>query len=126
MGTQPETKDEGRMATDCLFCKIIAGDIPATVVHKDEHVTAIRDINPAAPTHLLVLPNEHLASAAEARAEHQALLGELLLTGAELARQNGLDGGYRLVINTGADGGQSVHHLHLHLLGGRSMHWPPG
>jgi histidine triad (HIT) family protein len=114
------------MGTDCLFCKIIAGEIPATVVHRGEHVTAIRDINPVAPTHLLVLTNAHLASLAEAQAGQQALLGELLLTGAELARQNGLDGGYRLVVNTGGDGGQSVHHLHVHLLGGRALRWPPG
>jgi histidine triad (HIT) family protein len=114
------------MATDCLFCKIIAGEVPATVVHRGERVTAIQDINPAAPAHLLVLPNEHVASVAEAQPGQQALLGELLLTGAELARQNGLDGGYRLVINTGADGGQSVNHLHLHVLGGRAMRWPPG
>jgi histidine triad (HIT) family protein len=114
------------MATDCLFCRIIAGEIPATVVHRGEHVTAVQDINPAAPTHFLVMPNEHLASIAEAQAGHQALLGELLLAGAELARKNKLDGGYRLVINTGGDGGQSVHHLHLHVLGGRTMCWPPG
>jgi histidine triad (HIT) family protein len=114
------------MAADCLFCKIIAGSIPATVVHKGERVTAIRDINPAAPTHLLVLPHEHVASMAEAQAQHQALLGELLLTGAALARDSGLGDGYRLVINTGDDGGQSVHHLHVHVLGGRAMRWPPG
>lgn len=114
------------MATDCLFCKIIAGDIPATVVHKTATVTAIRDINPAAPTHILVLPNRHLASVAEAQPADGELLGELLLTAAALARQEGLGGGYRLVANTGADAGQSVAHLHVHLLGGRALRWPPG
>jgi histidine triad (HIT) family protein len=111
---------------DCLFCKIIAGEIPASVVHRDERVTVIRDIHPAAPTHLLVLPNDHLDSVAEAGPQDEALLGALLLTGARLAAEAGLLGGFRLVANTGADGGQSVHHLHLHVLGGRAMHWPPG
>jgi histidine triad (HIT) family protein len=114
------------MATDCLFCRIIAGDIPATIVHRSEHVTAIRDINPAAPTHLLVLPNRHLTSVDAAQSADDELLGELLLTSAQLARQAGLDSGYRLVVNTGPDAGQSVHHLHVHVLGGRAMRWPPG
>jgi histidine triad (HIT) family protein len=115
------------MVPDCLFCRIIAGEIPATVVQRDERVTAIRDINPAAPTHILVLPNRHLASVAEAQADDEALLGALLRTAADLARAEGReDSGYRLVVNTGADGGQSVGHLHVHLLGGRSMRWPPG
>ncbi|MCC7359588.1 MAG: histidine triad nucleotide-binding protein [Anaerolineales bacterium] len=114
------------MPTNCLFCQIIAGQIPATVVHRTERLTAIRDINPAAPTHLLLLPNEHIGSVAEAQPAHAALLGELLLTAAVVAQQQGLGGGYRLVINTGADGGQTVQHLHVHLLGGRAMRWPPG
>jgi len=111
---------------DCLFCKIIAGQIPAEFVHRDERVSAIRDINPAAPTHLLVLPNRHLASVAEAGPDDEGLLGALLLTAARLAAQAGLDGGFRLVTNTGPEAGQSVHHLHVHVLGGRTMHWPPG
>lgn len=114
------------MSTTCLFCKIIARQIPATIVHQDEQVTAIRDINPAAPTHLLVMPNRHLASVAEAGSEDAGLLGALLLTGARLAAEAGLSGGFRLVANTGAEAGQSVHHLHVHVLGGRAMHWPPG
>ena len=114
------------MTADCLFCRIIAGEIPAAIVHRDDQLTAIRDINPAAPTHFLVLPNRHIGSVADAGAGDQDLLGALLLAGARLAQQAGLDGGYRLVINTGADAGQSVHHLHLHVLGGRAMHWPPG
>ena len=89
------------MATDCLFCQIIAGDSPATIVHRTDTVTAIRDINPAAPTHILVLPNRHLASVAEAQPVDSALLGELMLTAAALARQAGLGSGYRLVVNTG-------------------------
>jgi histidine triad (HIT) family protein len=88
-------------------------------------VTAIRDINPAAPTHILVMPNWHLASVA-GPSRPTATVGELLLTAAALARQEGLGSGYRLVVNTGADGGQSVNHLHVHLLGGRGLHWPPG
>lgn len=114
------------MSNDCLFCQIIAGQIPATIVHQDDQVTAIRDINPAAPTHLLILPNRHLASVAVAGPDDEALLGALLLTAARLAAEAGLSGGYRVVANTGPDGGQSVHHLHLHVMGGRAMHWPPG
>jgi histidine triad (HIT) family protein len=114
------------MASDCLFCRIIAGDIPATVVHRDERITAIRDINPAAPTHILVMPNRHLDSVAAAEAADAALLGELVLAAAGIARREQLARGYRLVINTGPEAGQSVQHLHVHLLGGRPMHWPPG
>ena len=114
------------MAADCLFCKIVAGDIPVKRVFEDELCMAFPDINPQAPTHLLVIPKEHIASQAHAAAEHKELLGHLMATAAELARTQGLDGGYRVVVNTGDDGGQTVHHLHLHLLGGRHMHWPPG
>jgi histidine triad (HIT) family protein len=114
------------MTNDCLFCKIIAGQIPAERVYQDERVTAIRDINPAAPTHILVLPNRHLASVAEASQADEALLGTLLLTAARLAAEASLTHGYRLVANTGPDGGQSVPHLHVHLIGGRAMRWPPG
>jgi histidine triad (HIT) family protein len=111
---------------NCLFCRIVARDLPADIIHQDEHVTAIRDINPQAPTHLLVMPNRHLASVAEAAPDDQALLGTLLLAAARLAAAERLSDGYRLVVNTGADAGQSVHHLHVHLLGGRALHWPPG
>jgi histidine triad (HIT) family protein len=114
------------MATDCLFCKIIAGAIPADIVHRDEQVVAIRDINPVAPVHLLILPVRHIASVAEAQAADASLLGALALTAGRLAAEAGLARGYRLVINTGADGGQSVGHLHQHLIGGRAMRWPPG
>ena len=114
------------MATDCLFCKIIAGQIPATVVYRDERVIGIRDINPAAPTHVLLMPVRHINSMAEVEAGDGELLGALHLAAAEVARQSQLAGGYRLVVNTGPDGGQTVGHLHIHLLGGRAMHWPPG
>ena len=114
------------MATDCLFCKIIAGEIPASIVYRDEQVVAIRDINPVGPVHLLVLPIRHITSAAEAEAADGGLLGAMTLTAIRLAREAGLVDGYRLVINTGPDGGQSVGHLHQHLIGGRAMRWPPG
>lgn len=114
------------MNTDCLFCKIIAGEIPANRVYEDEYSIAFPDINPQAPTHLLIIPKEHLASQAKALAGHEQLLGHLLVVAANLARTHKLDKGYRAVINTGDDAGQTVHHLHLHLLGGRPMHWPPG
>lgn len=115
------------MPSDCLFCQIIAGTIPAKAVYQDERTIAIRDINPQAPTHILVLPKQHLASVEVADARDEALLGTLMLAAAQVARQEGLaPNGYRLIINTGPDGGQTVGHLHVHLLGGRQMTWPPG
>lgn len=114
------------MNTDCLFCKILAGEIPANRIYEDEFCIAFPDINPQAPTHLLVVPKEHLASQAKALPSHTPLLGHLLATAADLARSQKLAKGYRVVINTGDEGGQTVHHLHLHLLGGRHMGWPPG
>ena len=113
------------MPTDCLFCRIIAGEIPATVVQRDEHVTAIRDINPQAPTHILVMPNRHVASVAESGEGDQNLLGAVLLAARAVALQEKLSS-YRLVINNGAEAGQSVFHLHVHVIGGRPLHWPPG
>ena len=114
------------MPDDCLFCKIIAGKVPATVVYQDEALTAIRDIRPQAPTHILVLPNRHVTGIAEAQASDAELLGKLLLAARRIAQQEDLNGGYRLVINSGPDAGQSVFHLHVHVLGGRHMRWPPG
>jgi histidine triad (HIT) family protein len=114
------------MHGDCLFCRIAAGEIPATKVHEDDEVVAIRDINPQAPTHVLVLPVRHVASAADLTEADGPLLGRLFAVAARLARDEGLDGGWRLVTNVGGDGGQSVDHLHLHLLGGRQLTWPPG
>ncbi len=114
------------MAADCLFCKIIAGQMPATFVYRDDHVVAIRDIHPMAPTHILLMPTRHLGSIDEAAGEDAEMIGGLYLSAARVAAQEGLSHGYRLVINTGRDGGQTVGHLHVHLLGGRGMRWPPG
>ena len=114
-------------ADDCLFCKIARGQIPASLVHQDAAVTAFRDINPQAPTHVLVIPNRHIASTSELRPEDDELVGRLVRTAARIAASEGLEaGGYRLVANFGADAGQTVWHLHVHLLGGRRMSWPPG
>jgi histidine triad (HIT) family protein len=111
----------------CLFCRIGAGEIPSTKVHEDDLVIAIDDINPKAPVHKLLMPRAHIRSAAELDESHAALLGRLFAVAAELARDAGIDErGYRLVTNIGSDGGQSVPHLHLHLLGGRGFAWPPG
>lgn len=107
---------------DCIFCKIAAGEIPSSTVYEDELVRVIRDINPQAPTHLLVLPKKHMDSVAHAQSEDQALLGHMLLTAANVARSEGIaEDGYRLVINTGSNGAQSVAHLHLHILGGKAL-----
>lgn len=113
--------------SDCLFCKIAEKKIPAKIVHEDDKCLAFDDINPQAPTHTLVIPKKHTASLAELNEADASLLGHLMLTGAKIARQKGIaEGGYRIVVNTGRNGGQTVFHLHLHVLGGRSMHWPPG
>ena len=114
------------MSADCLFCRIVAGTIPATKVQEDDLIVAIRDINPQAPTHLLLMPVTHIGSAADLTERDAPLLGHLFAVAADLARAEGLDGGWRLVSNVGPDGGQTVDHLHVHLLGGRSMTWPPG
>lgn len=112
---------------DCLFCRIAAGSIPATIVHQDDLVVAFRDIAPQAPTHILVIPRDHIASAAELTKENGPMLGRLFATAADLARTEGIaEAGYRLVSNVGRWGGQTVDHLHFHLLGGRSFNWPPG
>jgi histidine triad (HIT) family protein len=110
----------------CLFCKIIDGSIPSTRVYEDEQCIAFADINPQAPVHLLIIPRKHIVSLAEATTEDSALLSHLLWTVAEIAREKSLAAGYRVVINIGPNGGQTVDHLHLHLLGGRHMTWPPG
>jgi histidine triad (HIT) family protein len=113
---------------DCLFCKIVSGAIPVKTVFEDEQAIAFRDINPQAPTHILVVPKKHVASLADVGATqaNEVLLGHLLTVVAQIAHSESLSGGYRIVINTGSDGGQTVDHLHLHLLAGRAMHWPPG
>jgi histidine triad (HIT) family protein len=110
----------------CLFCKIVAGEIPSKMVFEDHLTYAFRDIHPQAPTHVLVVPRKHIGSLAEAGVEDQELLGYLHLVAANIAETEGLSHGFRTVINTGSDGGQTVDHLHIHLLGGRAMVWPPG
>ena len=112
--------------SSCLFCQIAAGERPATIVYRDDDVIAIRDINPQAPTHILIIPTKHIVSVAEAAVEDEGLIGRLISTAKAIAQQENLSKGYRLVINTGSQAGQSVFHLHVHLLGGRAMHWPPG
>ena len=113
--------------TDCLFCKIRDGQIPAAITYRDEDVLAFKDINPRAPFHILVVPLKHVASLATASADDAELLGKIVLAGAHLAREAGhADNGYRVVMNAGKDAGQTVFHIHLHLLGGREMGWPPG
>lgn len=113
--------------TDCLFCRIVRAEIPADVVHRDDQVVAFRDINPRAPTHILLVPVRHVESAAELTDADGPLLGHLFAVAAQLARDAGVaEHGFRLVTNSGPAAGQSVPHLHFHLMGGRSMGWPPG
>jgi len=113
--------------SECLFCRIVAGEIPTHFLHEDELVVAFPDVSPRAPTHILLIPREHLVSAAELTESHAPLLGRLFATAARLAGDRGLvESGFRLVTNAGPDAGQSVDHLHVHLLGGRKFGWPPG
>jgi histidine triad (HIT) family protein len=113
--------------TDCIFCRIAAGDIPARIILQNEHVVAFHDLGPQAPAHALVIPRRHIATLDAAEPGDRELLGEVLLAGAEVARLLGCaESGYRSVINCNQDGGQSVYHLHLHILGGRRLEWPPG
>ena len=114
------------MSADCLFCKIAAKKIPSKVVYEDDDVFAFEDIGPQAPTHILIIPRKHFASLNEATAEDQAVIGKMHLVAADLARRRKLLDGYRTVANNGLGAGQSVFHLHLHLLGGREFGWPPG
>jgi histidine triad (HIT) family protein len=112
--------------TDTIFSKIIRKEIPADIVYEDEWAIAFRDISPQAPVHILVIPKKPIPRLADAEADDAPLLGHLLMTVQQIADREGLEDGYRVVINTGADGGQTVYHLHLHLLGGRALTWPPG
>lgn len=115
------------MTADCLFCAIVGGDIPADIVHRDDAVMAFRDIDPKAPVHVLVIPTAHAANAAELADRDPALAGRLLSVAGDIARSEGVsESGYRIVTNTGASAGQSVHHVHFHVLGGRDLTWPPG
>ncbi|MGI5835806.1 MAG: histidine triad nucleotide-binding protein [Chloroflexota bacterium] len=112
---------------DCIFCKIVAREIPANIVYQDDRLTAFRDLNPQAPVHILIVPNEHIPSTLELQPVHDPIVGEMVRAAAVLAEREGVaQSGFRLVINTGADAGQTVQHIHIHLLGGRAMQWPPG
>ena len=113
------------MSSGCIFCKIAAGEIPASVVKRGDGMLAFKDLNPQAPTHVLVIPTTHVGTLNDAK--DSAVLGKLLLFARDVAREAGIaDKGYRVVVNTNPDGGQTVFHLHVHVLGGRAMHWPPG
>ncbi len=113
--------------SDCLFCKIVSGEVPADKVHEDDRVIAFRDINPQAPTHVLVIPRDHIMSADAVTAEQMSIWSHLLEVAQQIARAEEIAAwGYRMVTNVGRDGGQTVDHLHLHLLGGRALAWPPG
>jgi histidine triad (HIT) family protein len=114
------------MMENCLFCKIAAGEIPSTIVYQDKEIVAFRDINPAAPQHILIIPRRHIASSTDLTEEDGALLAHIYVTATQVARELKLEGGYRIVTNVGPDAGQSVLHLHFHLLGGRQLGWPPG
>jgi histidine triad (HIT) family protein len=112
---------------DCLFCKIINHELQASIVYEDDHIVAFNDINPQAPTHILVVPRRHIATLNDLTADDDQLAGELVRRAAAIARQRGIsNGGYRTVFNTNREAGQTVFHIHLHLIGGRPMHWPPG
>jgi len=113
--------------TDCLFCKIVSGDIPADILHQDEDVIAFRDVNPQAPVHFLVIPKKHISTVNDLQPADAELVGKLYLAAKTVAAEQGMDeSGYRCVINCNDDGGQTVHHVHLHVLGKRQLTWPPG
>ncbi|HEX6906273.1 MAG TPA: histidine triad nucleotide-binding protein [Terriglobales bacterium] len=111
---------------DCIFCRIIRGEAPANKVYEDQRAFVFEDINPQAPTHVLIIPKKHIVGLKEAQPEDAEIIGYLHLVAAQIARQRGIEDGYRTVFNVGPRAGQSVFHLHLHLLGGRSLRWPPG
>ena len=111
---------------DCLFCKIINGEIPSTLIYEDEKVIAFNDINPQAPVHFLVIPKEHIKSANAVNEENKELMGHIIFVASKIAKEEGLDDGYRIINNCGDDGGQTVDHIHFHILGKRKMLWPPG
>jgi len=113
--------------SDCIFCKIVAGQAPATMLYQDEQVTAFRDIHPAGPTHILIIPNRHIASVNQLEPADEALMGRLFTLARQLAQQEGIDQtGYRLIVNTGLHAGQAVFHIHMHLIGGQRMRYPMG
>lgn len=113
--------------TDCVFCRIVRRELPADILYEDDHVLAFRDLHPAAPTHVLIIPKAHFATLNDVPADQSALLGALMTTATKVARDLGVDqSGYRVVMNCRDDGGQTVYHIHLHLLAGRALSWPPG
>ena len=113
--------------SDCLFCKFVSGEIKPDKVYEDEYLFAFRDINPQAPTHILIIPKRHISTLNELETDDEALMGKLTLAAQKIAKDEGIEsGGYRMVINCNRDAGQSVFHIHMHLLGGRIMGWPPG
>lgn len=114
------------MILDCLFCKIINKEIPSDVIYEDDKVIAFKDINPQAPVHVLIIPKDHIKSADELDAEHKELVGHVFIVAKELSKELGLHNGYRIVNNCSEDGGQTVDHIHFHILGGRQLMWPPG
>ena len=115
------------MSTDCLFCKLVNRELPADIVYEDDELLAFNDISPQAPTHMLIIPKRHVATVNDLTQDHLDLPGKLVLRARTLAQENGFaESGYRLVMNCNGEGGQTVYHLHLHLLGGRNMRWPPG
>lgn len=111
---------------DCLFCKIINGDIPSDKLYEDDDVFAFRDINPQAPVHFLVIPKKHICDPAEVSEEDEKMIGKMMRIGADIAKQEGIGDAFRVVFNNGAGAGQTVFHIHMHILGGRSLNWPPG
>lgn len=112
---------------NCLFCKIIKGDIPANKVYENEHILAFRDIDPKAPVHILVIPKKHIKSINDLKSSDKYLAGELILASKKIAKDEGIDSkGFRTIFNTNDDGGQTVYHIHMHMMGGRQMKWPPG
>ncbi len=112
--------------TDCIFCKIVKGEIPSNLIYEDDKVVAFEDINPQAPIHYLVIPREHIKSAADINEDNKDLIGHIFFIASKIAMEKGLDQGYRIVNNCGIDGGQTVDHIHFHVLGKRKMLWPPG
>lgn len=111
---------------DCIFCKIVDGEIPTNKLYEDDQILAFSDMSPQAPVHFLVVPKKHIQSLDQATGEGQDLLGHILLKIPQIAKEQGIENGYRVVINTGEEGGQTVEHLHFHILGGRTLEWPPG
>ena len=113
--------------TDCLFCKIIDGEIPSDTVYENDDIVAFKDVNPHSPTHILIVPRKHIATINDLKGEDAKIMGEMMLAAQGIAKSEGIaESGFRLVINTNDDAGQTVHHIHMHLMGGRNMAWPPG